>query len=151
MSTKTDSSQLAALSTPDATAPAHLSDSDLADQIYLTGAKVDLFKPIKERHEALNKEARGRFDAAPANQKFELRGTLAVIQIGMKKEERFITSIFQLYKRSKLKIQDFLGKCKISLSEAETLPGADKLIRSERTGTRDLKAVPLVGDSQKVA
>lgn len=143
--TKTDANP-AALVPIDGRPPSQLSEAELADSYFEKKAKVDLFKPTKDRSEALAKEIRARFENKPAAQKFEIRGNRAVIQIGMKEQERSITSLFQLYKRSRLKIQEFLQKCKMTLSEAEDIPGSEHLIVMERTGSRDLKAVPLVED-----
>lgn len=118
-----------------------LSDAELADAYFDRKSRVDAFAGTEDRCKMLAKECRRRFDHQPADQKFELKSASSVVQVGMKQSERSISSLYLLYKLSKLKVEEFLEKCKISMSEAEGIPGSAKLIDEARTGFRSLKAV----------
>ena len=118
-----------------------LSDPELADAYFDRKSRVDAFAPTKDRCESLAREARRRFEDKPADQEFELKSPSTLVQVGMKQKERSISSIFRLYKLSKLKIEEFLLKCKISLAEAQEIPGSAALIDEARTGFRSLKAI----------
>lgn len=118
-----------------------LTGPELADAYFDRKSRVDAFKSTADRCEALAKEVRGRYMDQAADQEFELRGVTALVQIGKKQNERYVTSLFRLYKLSRLKIEDFLAKCKITVNEAETIEGAAKLIDQARTGWRPLKAI----------
>lgn len=124
--------------------PTTLSDGQLADNYFHWKALSDHFKPDSDYLDALGKEARRRCDDKPADRSFRFVGERATLEVGMRNTEKTLTSLYQLYTRSKLKIRDFLGKCKMSIGEAEQLPGADKLIEETRTGWRPLKAIPNV-------
>jgi len=141
--------EAAAVETGGRRPPPELADAELADAYFHYQAKVDLFKPTADYREALGKEIQRRYAGEPSDQEFALSGAEAVIQVGMRKMERFIPSVLQLYKISKLKIGDFLGHCSVTLAAAETIPNGKTLIREERTGTRPLKAVPIPKDNIK--
>jgi len=138
--TKTDPATQTAF-TDDGRPTDTLSASELADAYFDRKSRVDLFKPTADRTDALAKEIRKRFESQAADQTFELRGVEGVVQIGQKQTQRSLTSLYQLYKLSKLKIEEFLAKCAITLSLAETISGSDTLIEEARSGPRSLKAV----------
>jgi hypothetical protein len=138
---KTDPAKTAAVPFADDGRPTgELTDSELADAYFDRKSRVDAFAGIKDRCEALGKEARRRFEDAAADQKFELRSPSSILEVGMKQMEGSV-SIHALFKVSKLKIVDFLDKCKISLTEAKAIPGGAELIVESRTGWRPLKAI----------
>jgi hypothetical protein len=117
-----------------------LSEAELADAYFDRKSRVDAFKPIGDRAEALAKEIRNRYQSEDAAKEFELKSPSTIVQIGAKQLERSV-SIHAVFRISKMKIVDFLELCKITLGEVEKIPGAAPLIQSVRTGFRTLKAI----------
>jgi hypothetical protein len=114
-----------------------LTEAELADAYFDRKSRVDAFSGTKDRCDALAKEIRTRFEEAEAGKEFEIRSESSIVQIGAKQLESSV-SIHSVYRISKLKIVDFLTKCKITLDEVKKIPGAAALITQERTGWRKL-------------
>lgn len=138
---KTDPLSHAAAFDDDGRPADQLSDSELADAYFDNKSRVDAFAPTEERCKSLAREVRKRFEEKPADGEFELKGQFGLVLIGKKQNERTIPSVYALYKLSKLKIEEFLEKCRISMGEAESISGSQELIQEARTGFRPLKAI----------
>lgn len=138
---KTNPSPAAAVAFVDDGRPTdQLSEAELADAYSDRKSRVDAFKPIADRSEALAKECRARFDKAAAEKEFELKSASWIVQVGAKQLESSV-SIHQVYRVSKMKVADFLERCKITLDEVKKIPGGAALITQARTSWRTLKPV----------
>lgn len=114
-------------------------------------AKVDAFKPTRERHAVIREQIASWYSRAPGTQPFLELGSRYALQVSECTNERSIFSMAHLFR--KLGLDTFLKLCKFPLAAVDVaVPQAEHndFIEETQTGPRKIKVVPRAGKAKPV-
>lgn len=123
----------------------------IVDEFGDAAAKVAAFKPTQARYEQLAAQIRGWYGDKPADQEYSERGSRYVVTVQPRALE---SSIDAKGVHKKLGIAKFLLVVGITIKALEAAIGeteAKTFITKDRTGSRRLVPLPLVGQSEDAA
>jgi hypothetical protein len=120
----------------------HAKRTAVIDEFGEIQAKIDVFKPTRERHAELREQIASWYENEPVARPYIEEGRKYVLQVSACTNERSIFSMAKLFKL--LGVETFLKLCKFPLAAVDA--GVPKISHSEfleesQTGPRQIKVV----------
>jgi hypothetical protein len=116
--------------------------AQVADEFGELERRIQEFKPVRDRHEALKKQIQTWFEQEPADQPASVEGKLYLVQASARANQRKVKSIASLFRRLGKAL--FLEVATVPFTAIDrVLPAEEheKFVSEERTGSRTIKAV----------
>ena len=120
----------------------HAKRQAVIDEFGALQAKVDEFKPTRERHAELREQIAAWYEKEPATRPYIEEGRKYVLQVSACTNERAITSMSKLFKL--LGLETFLKLCKVPLGSVDACVPKERhseFLVASQTGPRVIKTV----------